>query len=143
METRIVIFLAFVSVALITNTVLIWFAYKAFANFTVKVTETVSQFQTSTETREWIAAMQSASEQAVALTEETKIKMAEIKPVLDRTREQYREALATVDSKLETVANEITTHAAKMRDVVAKPAFSIVTFVAGLSRFLETTESDE
>jgi hypothetical protein len=143
METRLIIFLAFVSVTLITNTLLIWFAYRAFANFTVKVTETVSQFQTSGEIREWITAMQSASEQAVALTEETKIKMAEIEPVLDRTREQYQQALATVDAKLDMVANEITTNAAKMRDVVAKPAFSIVTFVAGLARFVETTESDE
>ena len=143
METRLVIFLAFVSVTLITNTLLIWFAYRAFANFTVKVTETVSQFQTSGEIREWITAMQSASEQAVALTEETKIKMAEIEPVLDRTREQYQQALATVDAKLDMVANEITTNAAKMRDVVAKPAFSIVSFVAGLARKLESIESDE
>ena len=143
METRIVIFLAFVSVTVITNTLLIWFAYKAFANFTSKVTETVSQFQTSSETREWISSMQAVSEQAVAVTEATKIKMAEIEPLLDRTREEYRQALATVDSKLDTVANEITANAARMRDVVAKPAFSIVTFVAGLSRFIETTESDE
>ncbi len=137
METRIVIFLSFVSVTVITNTLLIWFAYKAFANFTFKVTETVSQFRTSSETREWISAMQAASEQAVAVTEATKIKLAEINPVLDRTREQYQQAIATVDSKLDTVANEITANAARMRDVVAKPAFSIVTFVAGLSRFLE------
>ncbi len=143
METRIVIFLAFVSVTVITNTLLIWLVYKGFANFTFKVTETVTQFQTSGETREWITAMQSASEQAVAVTEETKMKMAEIEPVLDRTREQYRRVLATVDSKLDTAANEITTNAAKMRDVVAKPAFSIVTFVTGLRRFLETMESDE
>ena len=143
METRIVIFLAFVSVTVITNTLLIWFAYKAFANFTSKVTETVSQFQTSSETREWISSMQAASEQAVAVTEATKIKMAEIEPLLDRTREEYRQALATVDSKLDTVANGITANAARMRDVVAKPAFSIVTFVAGLSRFLETTKGDE
>src|SRR5437762_4453761 len=120
METRIVIFLAFVSVAVITNTLLIWFAYKAFANFTFKVTETVSQFQTSGETREWINAMQSASEQAVAVTEATKVKMAEVDPVLERTHQQYRQVLTTVDSKLDTVANEITTNAAKMRDVVAK-----------------------
>src|SRR5262249_702545 len=107
METRIVIFLAFISVTLITNTLLIWFAYKAFAKSTYKVTETVSQFQTSAEMREWVSAMQSASEQAIAVTQATKIKMAEIEPVLHRTREQYRRALATVDSKLDTVANEI------------------------------------
>jgi phosphoenolpyruvate carboxylase len=142
METRIVIFLAFVSVTLITNTLLIWLTYKAFANVRVKVTETVSQFQANGEMREWISAMQSASEQAVAVTEETKIKMAEIEPVLDRTREQYRQVLANVDSKLDTVANEITTNAAKMRDVVAKPAFSIVTFVGGLARFLENMENE-
>src|SRR5438128_11384374 len=116
METRIVIFLAFVSVTVITNTLLIWVAYKAFANVTFKITQTVSQFQTSGETREWIAAMQSASEQAIAVTEATKIQMAEVGPALDRTREQYRQVLTTVDSKLDTVANEITTNAVKIRD---------------------------
>jgi len=143
MEARIVIFLAFVSVTVVTNTILIWFAYKAFAGFTWKVTETVSQFETSSETREWLARLQSASEQAMTLTESAKLKMADVEPMLAGVHQQYRRTLAKVDSELESVAEEITTNAQKMRDVVAKPAFSVLAFVASLSRVLETMETEE
>jgi len=47
METQIVIFLAFISVTVITNTLLIWFVYKGFAGVTSRITETVSEFKTS------------------------------------------------------------------------------------------------
>ena len=143
MEERVVIFLAFVSATVITNTVLIWFAYKAFVTFTSKVTETVSQFEMSSETRAWLHTLQSASEEALAMTESAKAQTAEVTPVIDRVHQQYRQALVEVDSRLETIGNEITTNAKKMRDTVAKPAFSVLTFVAGLARVLETMETDE
>src|SRR5260370_40275137 len=111
MEVRIVIFLAFVSVTLITNTFLIWFAYKAFANLTSNVTETVSQFGASNDTREWIALLQSASEQAISVTETTKTKMAEVDVALGNAQQRYHQTLTNADSKLETVAGEITTTA--------------------------------
>jgi len=83
MEIRIVIFLAFVSVTVITNALLIWFAYKAFSNVTSKVTESVLQFETSSATKEWLTALQSASEQAIAVTEAAKIRVAGIEPALE------------------------------------------------------------
>src|SRR5437588_11316664 len=96
MELRIVIFLAFISITLITNTLLIWLAYKAFADVTSKVTETVSQLETSSETREWIAMMQSASEQAVSLTEAAKVKLAEFEPLIENARQHHSETMAQV-----------------------------------------------
>ena len=143
METRIVIFLAFVSVALITNTLLIWLAYKALTGFTSKVTETMSQFVTSSETNEWIATLKSASEQAITVTEATKLRIAESLPAVEKAQQNYRSALDKANSTLETVADEITTKTKKARDVVAGPAFSFLAFAAGLSQVIENIETEE
>ena len=143
MELRIVIFLAFISIALITNTLLIWLAYKAFADVTSKVTETVSQLETSSDARELIAMLQSVSQQAVSVTEAAKVKLAEFEPVIENVQQHHRETIAKLDSTLETVADEITATARKMRDVVAKPAFSVLAFAATLSQYLQSIESEE
>src|SRR5213594_3701299 len=138
METRIVIFLALVSVTVLADTLLIWFAYKSFARFTSNITSTVSQFQTSSETKAWLAMLQSTSEQAIAGTGAAKLKIAEFEPVLDRAQQRHLKALTDVDSKLEMVATEITTNAQRVRNIVTKPAFSTVAFAAALSHVLET-----
>src|SRR5215471_9113300 len=129
METRIVLFLAFVSIALITNTLLIFLVYKALSGVTSKITETFPIVSKS-EIRIWMSALQSASEQAVAVTEATKLKMAECLPVAENAHKNYQGVLKEVDSTLETVADQITTSARKVRDVVARPAFSFVAFAA-------------
>ena len=143
MEIRLVIFLAFASVTVITNSVLIVFAYKAFANLTSKVTATVSEFEKSSETRAWIDSLQVAGQQAVTVTEATKQAIADFTPIISRAHETYRGTLVEVDSKLEKVAEEVSAGAAKMRDVVAKPAFSVMAFAAGLTKILDTMRSDE
>jgi len=143
METQIVIFLACISVTVITNTLLIWFVYKGCAGFTSKITETVSELKTSSETTTWLRKLESASRQAVAVTEAIKIKIAEFEPPLDRAQQHYLQTLGQVDSKLEKTAGDITRSAQKIRDVVAQSAFSRVAFFTTLSRVLETTERED
>ena len=143
MELRIAIFLFFVFVTVASNTLLIWFAYKAFANITMRVTETVTEFEKSSETRQWIDSLSVAAEQAAALTEVTKRKMADLEPALGRVQEDFKRSLATVDAKLEDVAEGIDTAARNVRDVVAKPAFSVMTFAAGLAKVIEPADPDE
>ena len=143
METRIVLFLAFVSIALITNTLLIFFVYKALSGVTSKVTEGVSAIVTNNEIREWMSTLQSASEQAVAATEATKMRMLECEPVIENARKNYYEALKKVDSTTDTLANEITKNAKKARDVVARPAFSFIAFAAGLTQMIENFDSED
>jgi hypothetical protein len=137
MEIRIVIFLAFVSVTLVTNTLLIIFAYKVFAGMTSKLTATMSSFSQTGETRELIQSLQVAAERAATITESTKSRIAGFDPVLARLQENYRGTLATADSKLETVAGNINTSAQKIRDVIATPAFAAASFVAGLTKLLK------
>jgi|ERR1041385_5315585 hypothetical protein len=143
METQIVIFLGLVSLALIMNTVLIWLTYKALSGLTSKVTEGVSQFVVSTETNEWMSALKSASERAVAVTEATKLKLTESHAAFENAHHSYRSVLNKVDATLETVADQITTNAKKAQDVVAGPAVSFLAFAAGLAQVIEGTESEE
>jgi len=143
METLILIFLALISVTVITNTVLIWFVYRGCAGFTSKITETVSELKMSSKTTTWLRKFESASRQAVAVTEASKIKIAEFGPPLDRAQQHYLQTLGQVDSKLEQTAADITRSAQEIRDVVAQLAFSTVAFFTGLSRVLETTEREQ
>src|SRR5258706_2867234 len=143
MEIRIVWFLGCVMVAIGINTVIFFFAYKKFAGLTSKVTSTLSDIRPGSETRQLIESLQSATAQAAALTETTKIKMAEIDPLLARAQEDYRRKLVEVDSKLEKAAENINSTARQVRDTVAKPAFSVATFAAGIAKVLQDPESEK
>src|SRR6185369_11364757 len=143
MEIRIVVFLFFVSVTVITNTLAIFFAYRAFSGLTSKISDTMSDISKSKDARDVIHSLQIAAEQAAAATETTKRKIAEFDPILSRTHEAYRRNLVVIDSKLEKVADDINTSAEKMRDVVAKPAFSIASFAAGMARMVHQAKNDD
>jgi len=80
MEVQIVIFLIFTSVTLIFNSIVIWFAYKAFANITTNVTDTMRGIQTSDDARAWLNALHSASFQAVAATGAAKEIITDFEP---------------------------------------------------------------
>ena len=143
MEIRLVVFLLFVSIAVGLNTLIIYAMYKTFAGMTSKVTDAMSEFQNNGEAREWIHSLQVAAERAAVLTESTKARLSEFNPVLSRTQENYRLALVKADSKLDQTANTISTTARDVRDMVAKPAFSVATFAAGVTRALENYDSEE
>lgn len=143
MEVRIVIFLSFTMVTIFTNTLLIWFMYKAFANLTSKATDTMTEFEQSGATKRWIESMQIASRHAVSVTGAAKQQMTEFEPVIGRAHENYAATLAKVDSKLDEAAQEISTGARRMRDTVAKPAFSIMALAAALSRALNDWEPED
>src|SRR5262244_773962 len=107
MEIRIVIFLAFVSVTLITNTLLILFAYRALAGMTSKVTSTVAELGKSSETRELIDSLHAAAENAALVTESAKLKVAAFTNVLSRVQENYHHSLDTAELRLEKVAENV------------------------------------
>jgi hypothetical protein len=143
MEIRIVIFLAFTSVTVVTNTLVILFAYRIFSKLTSRVTNTVSDIRKNTETREWIASMQIAAERAASITESTKRRFAEFDPAFGRVQHKYVRTLVTIDSKLDQAAEKINTTARDVRDVVAKPAFTVATFAAGVTKVLEGVETKQ
>ena len=143
MELRIVIFLAFTMVTVVTNSLLIWFAYKAFANFASKTTETMMEFERSGLTKAWIDALQTAAQQAVTVTDATKRRIADFEPVLGRVQQNYAMTLGTMDSKLDAAAEEISDGSRRVRDMVAKPAFTVMAFAAGLNRALSDWAAED
>ena len=143
MELRILLFLIFAGGTILMNTALIFLAYKAFSGLSIKVTATVSELEKTGELKQLLGSLHAASEQAVTVTQATKERMAEFEPVISKVYETYNRSIAQVDSKLEEVAGEINTTAEKVRDTVAKPAFSVMAFAAGLTKFLQTMKGDE
>jgi hypothetical protein len=143
MEVRIVVFLGFVSVTVITNAILIFFIYKGFAGLTNKVESTVSEFQKNGEMREWLDSLQTASARAVIVTQATKEQIAEFEPAIARAQESYKRSLAQIDGKLEHVADQINTNVQKAQDAVAKPAFSVMAFAAGIVKLFDIRAEDE
>jgi hypothetical protein len=137
-ELRLTIFLAFISLTVVTNALLIWLVYKTFVTFTSTVTTTLAEIEKSDAARVWLPFMQRAAEQAVSVTEITKQKMAGNEVGLARAQERYGLALKKLDSKLEKVGNGLCANARKVRDASAKPAFSILSFAAGVSQLLKT-----
>jgi len=143
METQLVIFLAFTSVTVVTNTLLIVFAYRAFANVTTKVTEAVREFETSYTTKSWIGSLVSASESALELSDVAKDKVQAFDPVLERTQDRYGYLLAKTDKKLQDFSDELTKNSERLRDSVETPARHMATFAAGLRAVFGTRQNGE
>jgi hypothetical protein len=143
MEIRILAFLVIVCISILLNTGLIFIAYKAFSGLSTKVTATVSELEKTAELRQFIGSLHAASEQAVKVTQATKERIAEFEPVLNKVQETYSRSMAQVDLTLEKVAGQINTSAEKVRDTVAKPAFSVMAFAAGLTKVVGMMKGDE
>ena len=143
MEVKLFIFLVCVFISVVVNTAAIYGAYRAFASSVTKTTGMKAEFQKSSETRQWIEALHVASERAASVTEVTKQKMLEFEPKLERAHEGYRRTLENIDARLEKAAANIDETSRKVRDVVAKPAFAVASFSAGMSRVIKPVSEDE
>ena len=126
------IFLVFIAINVVINTVLICGAYLGFKKATVKMSEAVHQFETGSETREWLRSLQVASENAVRMTEAAKQRLAENEPVLERLQDRYEYNLAKIDMTVQRVAAGLSENATRVRDSVAKPAEKFATVAAGI-----------
>ncbi len=137
MEIRLVILLAFTSATLIMNAILIWFVYKGFASFTSRVSESVSDFEKSGTAKALVLSLRTAAEHARTATEAAKQRVQHFEPAMGRLEDSYSLRLEKIDVRLQGAANEIAAGARRMRDVVARPAFSAMTFFARLSSALD------
>jgi hypothetical protein len=63
--------------------------------------------------------------------------MADFEPELGRAQENFNRTLVKADSKLEDVAEGIDNSAVWIRDLLAKPAFSVMAFAAGLKKVFD------
>ena len=143
MEIRIVIFLFLVFVSVSANALLIWLASRKVTGVMGKVTQAASDFENKRETKAWLESLKTASDQALRATEAARRKLSELEPLLAKTQENYARTLSEMDGRLEKAAVEISTGAEKLRDAVAKPAFSVMAFTAGITQAIESIEGGE
>ena len=132
METKIIIFLAFTSVTIIFNSVIIWYAYKAFENATTAMTKTVLDAQASESTRAWLKTLESASGQAVTLTNAAKTHLNSFEPVLARAQAKYEFKLAEIDVQMEKSITTVVRQTQKMQHAVTAPAHRFGATLSGI-----------
>jgi hypothetical protein len=137
MEIRILVFVISISFWSVIVTFVIATVSYMFKSLTTKLDSAVSEFEKNGEMRQWLDSLQTASAQAVTITQAAKDQMAELEPAITKAQESYNRALAKIDSKLDSVADQVTANAQKARDAVAKPAFSVMQFAAGMAKIFE------
>jgi hypothetical protein len=142
MGVKIVIFLIFTSVTLVFNSIVIWFAYKAFANITTKVTETMREIHANDEARGWLRALESASVQAVAVTGFAKESIVDFEPALARAQSKFGYGLAKIDVRLERIHDKVSSQAAKTHDAIVGPAHRIGATLSGVQEVLNHLRGD-
>ena len=136
MESRLVIFLAFASVTLIANTLAIWFAYRALANMSSKVTESMREFSTSSTTQSWIESLEIASTQAAGVSAVVKEQIQNFDPVLARAQDVYGYGLAKIDAKFENVCDVVSRQVENAQAAIIRPAEKIGAVASGLQTVL-------
>ena len=138
MEIRILTFLAFVCVAVVGNAFIAVGVYVFFNKLTTKLDSTLSEFESNSETRQWLESMKTAAEQAVTVTQTTKEWLAEIAPMMAKAQENYTRTMAEADIKLAEVAKTINTTADQIQEAVEGPAASVLAFTSGVTKAVET-----
>lgn len=136
MPVQIVIFLLFISVTLVFNSMVIWFAYKAFANVTTKVTETMREIHASDDARGWLKALETASFQAVSVTGFAKERIVKFEPTLARAQSTFGYGLAKVDVRLERLHDKIQSQAERSQYAIIVPAHRIGATLSGIHEVL-------
>ena len=137
MAVQIVIFLAFTSVTLVFNSVVIWFAYKAFANVTLKVTRKMNEFHTSEDAKRWMKALKDASERAITVTEATRDEIHAFEPVLAKAQSAYGYGLAKMDVRVESLCENIRTHVESAQTKIEEPCLRFGSVLLVMSDLLE------
>jgi hypothetical protein len=143
MGVQIVIFLIFTSVTLIFNSIVIWFAYKAFANITTNVTDTMRGIQASDDVKVWLGALHSASFQAVTATEKAKEMLVALEPTLSRAESKFGYGLASVDVRLERIHDRVRGQAEKVQTAIVRPAHRIGATMSGIQQALQYLSGDQ
>jgi hypothetical protein len=132
MEMQIVIFLAFTSVTLVINSFVIWLAYKAFSKATIKVTETIREFETSESALLWLRALEVTSAHAVSVTNVVRDQLANADPVLTQAHARFTFKLAKLDLQVERSLGRIVGTTRKVQDAISRPADRIGATLSGV-----------
>jgi len=137
MEAQLAVFLGFVAVALIINTAIIFLLYKAFANLSTKVTESVHEFQSNPATREWLTTMQSTTAEAAKMTTVVRDEIVGLEAALARMQTSYTASLARADARFSLIWRAIHFAADTTERLVTWPIRTIHTAVVGFQGIID------
>jgi hypothetical protein len=132
MEIQLAILLAFTSLTLIFNSVVIWFAYKAFVKASTAVTETIRDIETSKNAQAWLKALEVASSHAASVSNSVKEDLAHIDPMLARAHARYEFKLAEIDVQLEKAFSTVLQQTEKLERALVQPAHRIGATFSGI-----------
>ena len=132
MDAQLVVFLAFVAVALIINTAIIFLAYKIFADLSTKFTEGAHEFQSSPSTREWLTTLQSTSAQAAKITSDVRNEIVGFETSMQRMQASYEAGLARADVRLSLIWRAIHFAAETTERLVTWPIRGIHSAMVGI-----------
>ena len=144
MEARLVIFIALAAVQLIFNAVVIGMIYLVFSKMTAKISKATSEFPSSARPREWLATLQSTSEQAVKVTGTVKDQIAGFESSLDRVQTSYGESLEKLDVRFKLACRAVHFTAEKIESFVKWPVRNVSNssaFIRGVVDFIRGSES--
>jgi len=137
MELQLVIFLAFTMVTLTANTLMILFAYKAFASITIKITDGLKELQSSPATHEWLRSLEKASVHAMKASQEAKERMAGFELDVARAQSVVGFALAKTDVKFERFCDKVSVNAESAQRAVVRNARKIGPTVSRVKNLME------
>ena len=121
MRNQMIIFLAFVSIAVLVNAMIILFTYRAFASMTTKISDSIREMGGAPQVREWVKAMQDASERAVEVTETTKVRLELSGPRLEEMQSILGYGLAKVDVRFEKFCDLVRGQARHAQAAITRP----------------------
>jgi hypothetical protein len=137
MGTKLVIFLAFTTIALFFNAFILWFGYKALTRTSTKMAEVIHELQASEGTREWLKSLESASLQAVTLTDTAKTKLDTFDPVLARAHSRLGFRLAQVDIHFERGVATVLDKADRFQNAISGPANRLSATLHGIHEVVQ------
>jgi len=146
MGTKLAIFLAFTSATLLFNTIVIWYAYKAFTSVSTNFAKTLHELQASESTKQLLKTVETASFQAVTVSDTVKNQLQNFDPVLARAQSKWEFRLAQVDVQMEKGVATVRDKTQKFHDAVEGPVARLGAILAGVRevvQYLGGTKDDE
>ena len=140
MEVRLVLFLALASSVLIANALALLFVYRALANMTTTVTQTLREFENDPATRSWLKTLEDASNRAVSATDIVKKQLVEFEPVLARAQSSFGFGLAKLDIEFERLCKSVDVQSQNIQSAITEPVERLGEAGAGIQALLAFTQ---
>ncbi len=138
METRLALFIALVFVALVSNTLLLWFLYRALARFADQSARYQRRcYQVIKGIGVALEKAELASGRAAAWSGQVRESVVEASGNVDRIENYLGYGMAKIHFNVDRISNEITGRADRIHEAVSEPLNRTGSVVRGIKAILE------